>query len=224
MYMKKSHKIIKFYFSLFLFFQFWACQPTEDVTLRISTDYGDIDLLLYNETEDYKENFIKLVEEGFYNDLLFHRVLPGQLIQGGDPQSKGAVKGKYLGQNDVGYQLKPDFRYVHTKGAIAAARTSTNNPQKLSSGSQFYIVLGQSVTDAQLDKVEQEKGFKYTIEQRKLYKLTGGSPQYDHDYSVFGEVIDGLDVVEKIAGLRTDPNQRPVEDVKMTITRLNPKS
>lgn len=211
-------KLRKSFFSLILFSILISCGKESPGILKIYTEYGDIYIQLYEETGDYKKNFLHLVDEGFYDSLLFHRVIPGQIIQGGDPTSKNAPRGKFLGRGDLEYTLSPDFRYVHTKGALSAARKPDEvNPGKESSGSQFFIVLGNNVNYSILNKMEEERNFKYTVEQRKLYKLTGGLPQFDREYSVFGEVISGIEVVEQISRLRRDPNNRPVEDVIMKI-------
>lgn len=199
-------------------FAFWllGCAKDKPHTVEVSTDQGDIIIQLYEETSQYRENFVHLVQDGFYDSLLFHRVMPDLIIQGGDPESKTALKGKFLGRGDVDYTIDPDFRYVHTYGAVSAARKPDEvNPQKKSSGSQFFIVMGHPVNDMELDQVEKEKGFKYTPEQRRLYKLVGGIPSFDKEYSVFGEVKDGMNVVKKISRMTTDPNDRPVEDVRM---------
>ncbi|WP_236974519.1 peptidylprolyl isomerase [Membranihabitans maritimus] len=201
---------------------FFSCSSESTPTYKIYTEYGDIYIQLYEETHKYKENFTELADKGFYDSLLFHRILPGMIIQGGDPTSRNAPKGKFLGQGDVDYTIPGDFRYVHTRGAISAARKPNSvNPDKKSSGSQFFIVLGNDVNDGMLDKIEKDRNFEYSVEQRKLYKLIGGIPQFDKEYSVFGEVISGLDVVEKISQLRRDPNDRPVEDVIMKIEVAN---
>ncbi|GAA5221759.1 peptidylprolyl isomerase [Membranihabitans marinus] len=223
MFLKMFQQINKIGILILIFAISFSCKDDQDSYVRISTEYGDIDIQLYNETKEYKDNFLELTSSGFYNDLLFHRIIPNTIIQGGDPESKNAAKGKYLGQGGPDYTLKPDFRFVHIKGALAAARKPDDvNPLKESSGSQFYITLGQDVTDEMLNSVEEERNFKYSVEQRKLYKLVGGIPQLDHEYTVFGEVVSGLDVVEKIAKMRADANQRPVEDIPMQITIFNP--
>lgn len=193
-----------------------GCSDEKPHVVDVTTNLGDLSIRLYDETENYRENFVNLVEEGFYDSLLFHRVIPDMIIQGGDPESRNAPQGKFLGRGNVDYTIKPDFRYVHTYGAVSGARQPDQvNPQKESSGSQFFIVIGNSVTDAQLDRIEEEKGFEYTPEQRRLYKLVGGIPQFDKEYSVFGEVTEGMEVVKKISRTRTDPNDRPLEDVRM---------
>lgn len=188
---------------------------------EIETDYGSMKILLYDSTPKHKENFIKLVKEGFYNDLLFHRVINGFMIQGGDPDSKGAPQNVALGQGGPGYMIDEEIGALHIKGALAAARTpDAINPERKSSGSQFYIVQGSVQTDQTLDNWERQKGVKYSPEQRQLYKELGGTPQLDNDYTVFGEVVEGLDVIDKIAAAATAPGDRPVQDIKMRIRIL----
>lgn len=207
-------------YSIGLVFSFWllGCAGDKPHTVEVTTNEGDFTIQLYEETVNYRKNFITLVQDGFYDSLLFHRVLPDAIIQGGDPESKTALQGKFLGRGNVDYTLDPDFRYVHTYGAVSAARKPDEvNPLKKSSGSQFFIVMGHPVTDRDLDQIEEEKGFKYTPEQRRLYKLVGGIPSFDKEYSVFGEVKKGMDVVKKISRLPSDPNDRPEQDVRMFV-------
>ncbi len=186
----------------------------------ISTDYGDIKIRLYDETPQHRDNFIKLATEGTLNGTLFHRVIKGFMIQGGDPLSKNAAPGQPLGMGDVGYTIPAEFNksLIHKKGALAAARTE--NPAKASSGCQFYIVQGAVQTDAGLDQTEARSGIKYSPEQRAIYTTIGGVPFLDMGYTVFGEVIEGLDVIDKIAAVPTAPGDRPLKDVKMTVTLL----
>lgn len=175
---------------------------------------GDITLKLYEDIPQHSTNFIKLVKEGFYDSLLFHRVIPQFMIQGGDPDSKKALNGQQLGNGDVGYKIPAEFnttKYIHRKGVLAAARDG--NPEKASSGCQFYIVVGKTFLDADLDKLEAQKGIKYTEEQRKIYREIGGTPHLDNDYTVYGEVMYGMDVVEKIAAVNKDALNRPTENV-----------
>lgn len=166
----------------------------------------------------HKENFGKLVSEGFYNDLMFHRVMKGFMIQGGDPDSKGAPFEKPLGSGGPGYTIPAEIGVPHFKGMLSAARLGDEmNPSKASSGSQFFIVQGGPVDDAMLDAIERERGFKYSSAQREKYRKLGGTPMLDGEYSVFGEVVSGLEVVDKIAAVETDPRDRPKKDVKMII-------
>jgi len=190
----------------------------ERCILEIETEFGTMTGELYNATPKHRDNFTKLAEEGFYNDLLFHRVINGFMIQGGDPQSRNAPAGSMLGMGDPGYTVPAEFvdSLVHLKGAICAART--NNPEKRSSGSQFYIVHGGGpLADEMLNNIESMKRFHYTPEQRAAYKAVGGTPQLDRDYTVYGRITKGLDVLDKIAGTPTGQADRPVKDVKMTI-------
>jgi cyclophilin family peptidyl-prolyl cis-trans isomerase len=187
--------------------------------VELTTSLGTVKILLFDATPKHRDNFIKLVKEGFYNDLLFHRVIKGFMAQGGDPTSRGAAPNKALGFTGTSYLIPAEFKneLIHVKGALAAARTGgPQNPEKESSGSQFYIVQGNLLNDNQLDQMEARSGVKYTVEQRALYKTYGGTPFLDHDYTVFGQVIEGLDVIDKMCAVKTAPGDRPVEDLKMT--------
>ena len=197
---------------------FAACNQKEPVTYAvISTDMGDMKFELYNSTPKHKANFIKLAKEGFYDGLLFHRVIKDFMIQGGDPQSKDAAPEARLGGGGPGYLIDAEIGAPHFKGTLAAARTGgAGNPEKKSSGSQFYIVEGTTVTDALLDKIEVQKGIKYNAAQREKYKKLGGTPFLDNDYTVFGEIVDGMDVISKIGAVKTQMD-RPLKDVKMKI-------
>jgi len=231
-------------------------------TVTIKTEFGTMKVMLYDKTPKHKENFIKLAAEGFFNDLLFHRVINEFMIQGGDPDSKGAESGEMLGNGGPGYQIPAEFNdsLFHFKGVIAAAREGDQvNPEKKSSGSQFYIVQGKTYTDEELNEMEegmsvnnyimshpeiQEKlgtlqmnqdqsGIDALIEdikkkkdfefeklpefKREKYKEIGGTPFLDDNYTVFGEVIEGLEVIDKIASVITDQNNRPINDVKMKV-------
>lgn len=189
----------------------------ERCLVEIETDYGTMTAELYNATPKHRDNFIKLAEEGYYNDLLFHRVISGFMIQGGDPNSRNAPAGQALGFGGPSQLIPAEFvdSLAHFKGAICAART--NNPEKKSSGSQFYIVQGSPVTDETLTQIETMKRFHYTPEQRAEYLAVGGTPHLDRDYTVFGRVIKGLDVIDKIAAAETAAGDRPKKDVKMKI-------
>ena len=168
----------------------------------IETPFGTMKVKLYDSTPQHKANFLKLAKEGYYNDLLFHRVINKFMIQGGDP----------------GYLIPAEIGKKHFKGALAAARTGgPGNPDKKSSGSQFYIVQGDIISPAQLQMLSAQKGFSYTEEETKKYSTIGGTPFLDGDYTVFGEVIEGLDVIDKIAASQTDSNNRPFKDVTMKI-------
>ena len=188
-----------------------------DTLIEIITDYGTMKLKLYKETPLHRANFIKLVSEGFYDSLLFHRVIKGFMIQGGDPDSKNAAPGKMLGSGDVGYKIPAELidTLYHKKGVLAAARDG--NPEKASSGCQFYIVQGKPMTEAEIKQAEQRVGFTMSEKQKSDYMTLGGSPWLDRNYTVFGEIVEGLDVIDKIAAVKTIPGDRPETDVRMTI-------
>jgi peptidyl-prolyl cis-trans isomerase B (cyclophilin B) len=190
---------------------------TRERLVLIHTAYGDMKVKLYNETPAYRDTFIALVKRGFYDSLLFHRVIKNFMIQGGDPQSKHAPAGQPLGNGDIGYTLPAAFNdsLIHKKGALCAART--DNPAKASSACQFYIVQGKVQTDAELNAIEQRGGFKYSDKQRNIYKTLGGTPFLDRGYTVYGEVVEGLDVIDKIEAVQTGQGDRPVKDVWMTM-------
>lgn len=186
----------------------------------ISTSLGDMKVKLYDSTPKHRDNFLKLAQENFYDSLLFHRVIPNFMIQGGDPLSKNAAPGVPLGSGDNGYTIPAEFvdSLFHKKGALCAARTE--NPEKASSGCQFYIVQGQVLTNEQVSMMEQQRGIILSEKQKQLYTTVGGSPWLDKGYTVFGEVIEGLDVIDKIAAVKTAPGDRPLQDVyiyKVTI-------
>ena len=245
-----------------------------DCLVCIETYLGNIFLRLYRDTPIHRDNFLKLVKEGFYNGLLFHRVIKGFMIQGGDPDSKGVLSDRVLGSGDLGYTLPAEFvypKYFHKRGALSAARMGDNvNPERASSASQFYIVWGEVYSSGQLDGFEQQRfsalqrdifnrlqmeckdriaelykgGCKeelrmlreeliakmefeseqrrgeilMTPEQRRVYSEVGGTPHLDGAYTVFGEVVEGLDVVERIQLVDTDRFDRPLKDVSMCMT------
>ena len=255
-----------------------ACKPgqkenkdmNEETKLKIETTAGDIIVKLYNETPKHRENFIKLARNGTYEGTLFHRVIKDFMIQAGDPDSKDAPKGKMLGAGDVGYTIPAEFvypKYFHKRGALSAARQGDQvNPEKASSGCQFYIVTGKvygdstlldmevqmnnmrfnnafnalaakhakeiykmrrnndqeglmNLQDTLIAQVEKQMAgqpeFRFTPEQVKAYTTVGGTPHLDGEYTVFGEVVEGMDVVDKIQQVKTDRNDRPEEDVKI---------
>lgn len=199
---------------------------TKNQMIKISTSFGDMIVKLYDETPQHRDNFIKLTQQGFYNDLLFHRVIKDFMIQGGDPNSKGAPAGKPLGQGGPGYTIPAEIRssLFHKRGALAAARQGDQvNPTKASSGSQFYIVQGKKSSDAELNQISQSYGIMFSEEQKKVYKEIGGTPFLDNNYTVFGEVVEGLDVIDKIAAVQKGPGDRPVQDIKMTVTLVENK-
>jgi len=217
-------KILAVLLSVFVGFTALAKGPKNQY-VRIKTSYGECIIRLYNETPKHRDNFIKLVKKGFYNGTLFHRVIQNFMIQGGDPDSKTAKPGQALGDGDVGYTVPAEFRdsLIHKRGVLAAARD--DNPAKASSGCQFYIVEGKRFTDEDLDKLEQTrlKGRKIPAWQREWYKSVGGTPHLDQNYTVYGEVVSGLDMVDRIAAVKKDERDRPVTDIPMTVTLVSKK-
>lgn len=242
---------------------------TNDIIVNVETTMGDIKLRLFGDTPKHRDNFVKLVNEGYYDGVLFHRVINEFMVQGGDPDSKDAPADKMLGEGDPGYTIEAEFVYpkhFHKRGALAAARTGDAvNPERRSSGSQFYIVTGKAYTDSQLVQMERQLQMaqqqdifnriaterkdeimalrknrdqaglqklqeeiialtekeakanpaKFTDEQRKAYTTEGGTPHLDGQYTVFGEVISGMDIVDKIQKVETNSFDRPKEDVKI---------
>jgi len=197
--------------------------------IELVTSEGNIVLRLYDSTPLHRDNFLRLVKTKYYDSILFHRVIKNFMIQAGDPESKRAEAGKPLGNGGLGYLIPAEFRssLFHKKGVLAAARTGDNvNPEKKSSATQFYIVQGRTFTDKELDSVEvaRLKGYKLPPAHREVYKTTGGTPQLDQNYTVFGEVVIGLEVVDKIAGTTTikEPpaRDRPLADVRIISARL----
>lgn len=218
-----------FFLVIFLF----ACSSTRNAAnskfsrsaIKLTTDSGVIVLRLYNKTPLHRDNFIKLVKQDYFDNVLFHRVIKNFMIQGGDPNSKNAKPLIQLGNGGPGYTIPAEFdtSLFHKKGVLAAAREGDNsNPKKASSGSQFYIVQGKKFTDAGLDSVEtfRLKGRKLPIAHREVYKTIGGTPHLDMNYTVFGEVESGLEVVDKIAVAVRDTNNRPLNDIKMKMRIL----
>jgi cyclophilin family peptidyl-prolyl cis-trans isomerase len=192
----------------------------------IETNYGNMTFELFDETPGHRDNFVKLVEEDFYDGTLFHRVMNQFMIQGGDPDSRDAAPGKRLGMGGPGYTIPAEIlpQFVHTKGMLAAARKGDSvNPQKESSGSQFYIVHGAPVNPQILEMLNQRRGgeFVYSVEQISEYASTTGTPNLDGDYTLFGRMISGFDVLDNIAVSETDRANRPLEDVVMKIKMLN---
>lgn len=247
-----------------------------DVKVLLHTTEGDITILLYGDTPRHTENFVKLVKSGHYDGLLFHRVINDFMIQGGDPSSKDAPKGKMLGDGDMPYEIEAEIdfpKHFHHRGAIAAARQGDAvNPEKKSSGSQFYIVTGRKFSPGQLDSMEHKAVMQkkqavfdrlsaeyrdsimsmrrnrdhagldalrdklaeetekltandstfFTPEQRDIYMREGGTPHLDGAYTVFGRVLSGMDVVDRIQTVETDGNDRPVEDVRIISAKVLP--
>ena len=221
-----------------------ACERKKDTVIRMETSLGNIRLKLYDETVLHRDNILKLIREGYYNGMLFHRVIKDFMIQTGDPDSKSARPGMVLGANDIGYTLKAEIvpKYFHKRGVLAAAREADNiNPERSSSGSHFYIVQGRIFTPDIIDEGEilkyqlandyeklmqlneklsdttrllfDQVKLKLTGEQRAAYTTIGGSPHLDGEYTVFGEVIEGMEIVDSIAEQETDDNCRPLRDV-----------
>lgn len=188
------------------------------VRVEMTTTEGRMVFVLYDETPLHRDNFLKLVKEHTYDGLLFHRVIKNFMIQAGDPNSRDAKPGQMLGDGTLGYTVPAEFRegLIHKKGALCAARQGDNvNPKKESSASQFYIVQGQVWDDKTLDMMEQRFGKRFSEKQRKVYTTVGGTPHLDGDYTVFGELIEGMEVVDRIASSQTGQADRPVKDVRI---------
>lgn len=198
-------------------------EPRKEVLME--TDKGTIRIELYNETPLHRDNFIRLAKSGFYDGLLFHRVISGFMIQGGDPASRNAAKGQQLGASADTATIPAEIRFpalFHKRGALCAAREGdSGNPQRASSSSQFYIVYGTRFNDEMLDQVQArlDRTTQGTVrlpgEVREAYKAKGGTPHLDGQYTVFGEVTGGIDVVKEIQWTDTDANDRPVEDIRI---------
>ncbi|MFZ4263145.1 peptidylprolyl isomerase [Sphingobacterium sp. HJSM2_6] len=189
----------------------------------IETKEGNCRLKLYNETKKHRDNFVKLVKEGYFDSLLFHRVIHNFMIQGGDPDSRYAGSRQKLGEGGPEYRIPAEIQseIIHKKGAIGAARD--NNPAKESSASQFYLVQGRVFSQAALDSLEQFrlKGVKLSPYQRQTYSTIGGTPHLDGNYTVFGELLQGLAIVDSIAKVKTDERDRPLTDVRFSMKLLN---
>lgn len=247
-----------------------------DVLVEIKTTEGDLTVRLFGDTPRHRDNFVKLAKEGYYNGVLFHRVINEFMVQTGDPDSKTAPAGKMLGSGGPGYDIEAEIVYpahFHKRGALAAARQGDQvNPERRSSGSQFYIVTGKAYNDSTLNQMERqlqmmqkqnifndlarehrdsimtlrrnrdqaglqtlqdelvaitekkaaEAPARLTAEQREAYTTTGGTPHLDNQYTVFGEVVDGMDVIDKIEKVETDSHDRPLKDVKILSMRVLP--
>lgn len=245
-----------------------------DVLVEIKTTEGDLTVRLFGDTPRHRDNFVKLAKEGYYNGVLFHRVIHEFMVQTGDPDSKTAPAGKMLGSGGPGYDIEAEIVYpthFHKRGALAAARQGDQvNPERRSSGSQFYIVTGKAYNDSTLNQMERqlqmmqkqnifndlarehrdsimtlrrnrdqaglqalqdelvaitekkaaEAPARLTAEQREAYTTTGGTPHLDNQYTVFGEVVDGMDVIDKIEKVETDSHDRPLKDVKILSMRV----
>jgi len=201
----------------------WAA-AAQKTRVKIVTPYGKMVIALSDETPVYRDNFVRLVKKHFYNGLLFHRVISGFIIQGGDPESRHARPGQRLGGGDLGYSLPADFHdnLFHRKGALAAARQpDAVNPQKASSPCQFYLVEGKTYDDATLDLIEKKTGHAFSPAQRQVYKTVGGAPFLDGGYTVFGQLTEGMEVLDKIASAPTDARNRPTRNIPMKIKLLH---
>lgn len=188
----------------------------KSIKIKITTDSGTMIVKLYDSTPLHRDNFVKLVNEKFYDSLLFHRVIKDFMIQGGDPTSKNSPAGTMLGNGgDNLSRIPAEFRSTlfHKRGVLAAARDG--NPEKASSACQFYIVQGKKYTDDELSLMEPRMNRKFTARERVAYTTAGGTPFLDQNYTVFGEVISGLNVIDKIAGVPKDIHDRPVGDIHM---------
>jgi len=190
----------------------------------IETTMGTIKVEVYADVKQHADNFLKLAGEGFFDSILFHRVIPSFMIQAGDPKSKSASKGELLGNGDLGYKVPAEFmdQYHHRQGALAAARD--NNPEKASSACQFYIVQGKTYTDSELDGIEQSLKRKMTEQARKDYKTIGGTPHLDGSYTVFGQLVEGQDVVQKITMAPRNNTDRPLDDIRILSTKIKKKN
>lgn len=214
-------KILLFVSFLAIQASLYAVVPPQKY-VRITTSKGIAILRLYDETPLHRDNFIQLVREGYYNDLLFHRVIENFMIQGGDPDSRYAAERQRLGEGGPDYTIPAEFvdSLFHKKGAVGAARD--DNPEKASHGSQFYLVQGRTFTDRGLDSLEQLRlgGRKIPPHQRQVYKTLGGVPHLDQNYTVFGEIVKGIDVIDSIAAVPTDDYDRPLADQRMQMQLL----
>jgi cyclophilin family peptidyl-prolyl cis-trans isomerase len=228
--MKAFFLLLSAVFSLFAFSQPDVKIKKKDRKrdIEMMTTEGTLTLRLSDSTPQHRDNFLRLVKSGFYDSVLFHRVIKGFMIQAGDPESKTAAAGILLGNGGLGYTVPAEIKptLFHKKGALAAARQGDNiNPEKASSATQFYLVQGRTFTDAQMDSIEVVRlgGKKILPERRDYYRTTGGTPQLDSNYTVFGEVVKGLDVIDKIASLETSKGKdrdRPVQDVRILSMKL----
>lgn len=224
----KKISILAIFLSIFLYGQSQTVmtqriEKKRGAIVEMETNYGKVRFLLYEETPMHKENFIKLVESEFYNGLLFHRVIKKFMIQGGDPKSREAKPGQILGEGSLDYTIPPEFNpeLFHKRGALCAARLGDDvNPKKESSSCQFYIVQGRVFSNEELDRMEANGVGKFSPEQRKVYTTIGGAPHLDGNYTVFGEVIEGMDVVDKICMARCDKHDRPERDVVIIKMKL----
>lgn len=191
--------------------------------IKITTEYGNIVVMLYDNTPLNTNNMVKVAKDHGYDSTLFHRVIPQFMIQGGDPDSKNAKPGQMLGNGGLKYTVPAEINdeYYHKRGALGVARDG--NPQKAGSASQFYLVVGKKATDEELDRISAQTGRKFSAEQREVYKTIGGTPHLDGNYTVFGEVTEGMDIVDKIALEPRDRSDRPNKDIRMLSVRVMKK-
>lgn len=198
-------------------------QEVETLVL-IETDMGKIKVKLFNDTPQHRDNFIKNVKEKRYDGLLFHRVIKQFMIQGGDIDSKDAPIEQHLGDGDPGYTIPAEIvypKYFHKRGMLCAARTSDDeNPERASSATQFYIVTGKFYTEMELDKMEKKENRTFTPEERQAYMLEGGVPHLDNKYTIFGEVVKGIKVVDKIQFVETNEEDRPLKNIKIKTMKI----
>jgi len=207
----------KFFLTALLMFPSFLFAQKKDELVVVSTSHGEMVFVLYDQTPKHKANFLKLAKEKFYDDLLFHRVIKDFMIQGGDPKSKNAPAGQTLGSGGLDYKVDAEFlpNLFHKKGVLAAARDG--NPQKASSSCQFYIVQGRVFSDDELNALAQRTGVNYPEEHRTIYKTKGGTPHLDQNYTVYGEMLTGFDILDKLASEATDGSDRPLQDMKMKV-------
>ena len=198
-------------------------KKVKEVLIEFETTEGVMLVKLYNQTPLHRDNMVKLVKEGYYDGLLFHRVIKSFMIQGGDPDSKNAKPGQMLGQGGPGYTVPAEIidSLIHKKGALAAARMGDQvNPTKASSGSQFYIVQGRPFNENELNSMSARSGIKYNDAQKQLYATLGGVPHLDGGYTVFGELVTGFDVLDKIGNTQTGAGDRPVKEMKIIKAKI----
>lgn len=207
------------------FFLFVADAGARNRKVKIITSKGTIVVLLSDKTPKHRNNFIKLVKQGYYDGILFHRVIKEFMIQAGDDSTRQSIPGKRYGSGGLKYKIPAEFdtSLFHKRGVLAAARD--NNPEKASSGSHFYIVQGKIHTDSSLNEVEEKRlgGRKLPLHHRAVYKQIGGSPHLDQNYTVFGEVVKGMKVVDTIAQAERDQFDRPKEDIRIIKMKLKKK-
>ncbi len=220
--MKKLFAIGSLLLGALLSFQVQA-QDVETLVL-IDTDMGKIKVKLFNDTPLHRDNFIKNVKEHRYDGLLFHRVIKQFMIQGGDINSKGAPIEQHLGDGDLGYTIPAEIvypKYFHRRGMLCAARTGDDeNPERASSATQFYIVTGKFFTGMELDKMEKTEGRTFTAEERDAYMLQGGAPHLDNKYTIFGEVVNGMKMVDKIQFVDTNDEDRPLKNISIKSMKI----